>query len=128
MKKPLVAQHEVSHGTVRSYSTGFGLSLALTIASYLAASHHWATGWALVVALTALALSQLIVQLIFFLHLGRESRPRWNLNVLLFAAMVVIILVFGSLWIMKNLEYNHHNLSPVNESDQSIIKDEGYRQ
>lgn len=126
MSKPVIATHEISYGTVRTYTLGFGLSLGLTVAAYLAASHHVVSGWTLLIALTVLALSQLVVQLIFFLHLGHESRPRWNLNVLLFAAMVVFILVFGSLWIMKNLNYNHHAVAPVNESDQAIIKDEGY--
>ena len=61
------------------------------------------SGWTLVGALAALAVAQLMVQLVFFLHLGTESKPRWNLTVVLFALMVVVILVFGSLWIMKNI-------------------------
>jgi hypothetical protein len=58
------------------------------------------------------------------LHLGSESKPRWNRTALWFAAMVVTMIVFGSLWIMKNLSYDHQ--VPTNESDQSIVKDEGY--
>ncbi len=76
--------------------------------------------------LAALAVTQLLVQLLFFLHLGRESKPRWNLIVLAFAVMVVVIVVFGSLWIMKNLQYNHGHQTPE-ETDKFLIHDEGYK-
>lgn len=124
--KIVVSQHEGGSGSIRSYSIGFGLSLVLTLAAYLLASRHASGGWALVITLAALAVTQLTVQLIFFLHLGRESKPRWNLTVFAFALMVVVILVFGSLWIMKNLNYAHDNI-PVDATDQQIIKDEGYQ-
>jgi cytochrome o ubiquinol oxidase operon protein cyoD len=52
---------------------------------------------------------------VFFLHLGRESKPRWNLNALLFAVLVVVIIVFGSLWIMHNLNYHMQNPQQINK-------------
>jgi len=122
--KAIVSQHEQGQGSVRSYSIGFGLSIALTLAAYGLVVQHAAHGWALVFVLAGLAIIQLMVQLVFFLHLGRESKPRWNLSVLFFAVMVVCIVVFGSLWIMKNLAYNH----APQPSSSDIIKDEGYRQ
>jgi cytochrome o ubiquinol oxidase operon protein cyoD len=129
MNQPkVIAPHaEVARGTVRSYTTGFGLSLILTIGAYLLVAHDVFSGWSLVFALAGLAIAQLLVQLIFFLHLGRESRPRWNLTVMLFAVMVVSIVVFGSLWIMKNLNYNHMHGQPASESNKFIIHDEGYQ-
>ena len=51
-------------------------------------------------------LAQFFTQLLFFLHLGRETKPRWKLLVFLFMTMIVAILVFGSLWIMYNLNYH----------------------
>jgi cytochrome o ubiquinol oxidase operon protein cyoD len=127
MSKAVVSTHETAHGSVKSYSLGFGLSLLLTLAAYFIASKQVTEGWTMVYVLAVLAVSQLFVQLYFFLHVGRESRPRWNTAVLAFAAMVVFIVVFGSLWIMKNLNYSHtHTGSPVNESSERIIKDEGY--
>ncbi len=118
---------EVAHGSVAGYCLGFGLSLALTLAAYYLTTRQLAHGWALIFDLAGLAVIQLFVQLVCFLHLGRESRPRWNLTVLLFAAMVVGILVFGSLWIMNNLSYGHEHLPNGANADQTIIKDEGYR-
>lgn len=127
--KAIVVRHETAHGTVRSYTIGFGLSLVLTLAAYLLVTRDVFSGWTLASALVALALAQLTVQLICFLHLGRESRPRWNLTVMSFAVMVVAILVFGSLWIMQNLRYNHiHGGGPATpaETNKFIIHDEGY--
>jgi heme/copper-type cytochrome/quinol oxidase subunit 4 len=74
----------------------------------------------------SLAIAQLITQLLFFLHLEKEPKPRWNLLVLSFAVTVAVILVFGSLWIMQNLNYRHggHNGSQYSEAE--IIEDEGF--
>lgn len=103
--KAVVAQHETDRGTLRTYITGFVASIALTVTAYLLVSHHSLSRRALIAAVTGLALVQFLVQMLFFLHLGRETKPRWKLLVALFMAMVVLILVFGSLWIMTNLNY-----------------------
>jgi cytochrome o ubiquinol oxidase operon protein cyoD len=114
-------------GGYKNYLAGFGLSLGLTLLAYALVWRHVHTRHVafshrfLMLSIIVLALSQLLVQLIFFLHLGRESKPRWNLIVLIFAAGTVFILVAGSLWIMQNLKYH----MPAQPSDQSIIHDEG---
>jgi cytochrome o ubiquinol oxidase operon protein cyoD len=113
-----------SKGTLTYYVVGYLLSLELTMASYLLVtrhvnSHHVLfTHRFLVGAIATLAIMQLLVQLICFLHLNRESKPRWNLTVLAFAAIVVVILVFGSLWIMDNLNY-HQSQEQINKYIQS---------
>lgn len=91
---------------VLSYVIGFVSSIILTLVAYILVVNHVMSGAGLVAVIVGLAIIQLFVQLFFFLHLGEESKPRWNLMALLFAAMVVIIVVFGSLWIMNNLNYN----------------------
>src|SRR5664279_1324755 len=96
---------EVGRGSSWSYVVGFVLSLLLTVTAYMTVVNHVFVGWQLVMAIVVLALAQLLAQLIFFLHLGRESKPRWNLVVFLFMLMIVVILVGGSLWIMNNLNY-----------------------
>lgn len=116
---------DAAPGSVRAYTVGFALSLLVTLVAYAIASGNLAHGWTLIYILAGLALLQLFVQLVCFLHLGRESKPRWNLTVFAFAAMVVVIVVFGSLWIMKNLSYGHDH--PANASSQTIIQDEGYK-
>jgi cytochrome o ubiquinol oxidase subunit IV len=118
---PVVSRHETAHGTLGSYITGFALSVLFTLAPYYLVVNNVVTGPTLVL-LIGFALLQLLVQLVFFLHLGRESKPRWNAMLLLFAALVVIIVVVGSLWIMNNLNYNM--MSPA-ETEQRLLQEEG---
>ena len=91
-------------GSVMSYTTGFVLSIALTVVAYLIVVNHSLSGDALIVTIVGLAFIQLFVQLFFFLHLDKIS-ARGKMYVFLFMILVVSILVFGSLWIMKNLNY-----------------------
>jgi cytochrome o ubiquinol oxidase operon protein cyoD len=93
------------HGSLKLYIIGFILSLILTFLSYAIVVEELLVGWQLLGAVAFLAASQAIVQLILFLHLGSESKPRWNLLVFLFMVLVLLIIVLGSLWIMYNLDY-----------------------
>ncbi|MCB1085210.1 MAG: cytochrome o ubiquinol oxidase subunit IV [Chlamydiia bacterium] len=85
---------------------GFILSLILAIASYRIIAYHHLTKGVLVVTILALAIIQAILQMVFFLHIGLESKPRWNLAMFLFMILITVILVGGSMWIMHNLNYN----------------------
>ncbi len=105
------------------YISGFALSLLLTGTAYVLVTRHVLEGGTLVAAIIGLALVQVLVQLFFFLHLGQETKPRWKLLVLAFMLVVLGILVFGSLWIMQNLNYN---MSPESMNNY-IIKDEGIK-
>lgn len=98
--------HDSASGSYRSYISGFLFSIILTFEAYFIVSRHSMAGNKLIFTISGLAIIQLLVQLIFFLHLGRESKPRWNLTALMFAMIVVVILVAGSLWIMYHLNYN----------------------
>lgn len=119
--------------SVNSYITGFVLSLVLTLVAYslvwryVQSNYTLYTDKFLLISVAALAITQLLVQLVFFLHLSRESKPRWNLAVLSFAVLIVVILVFGSLWIMWNLDYHHASEITPAETDKYIIEDEGIR-
>lgn len=101
----VVSRHDTDHGTPRTYVTGFVLSIVLTVTAYLLVVHHALSRRILIGAVVGLALVQFLVQLVFFLRLGREAKPRWKLAVFLFMVMVVLVLVFGSLWIMTSLNY-----------------------
>lgn len=117
--------HETKHGSYAAYIVGFMLSIVLTLAAYFAIVNDWFSGTAALLFVTALAVAQLLVQLLFFLHLGQERGPRWNLMSFLFAGMVVFIVVIGSIWIMYNLDYNMTRTMTPEEIDQLIIEDEG---
>ncbi len=104
-------------GSVWSYTLGFVLSIALTFAAFGLfwlhgyTQHAFPTHGVLYATFVGLALLQLLVQLVFFLHVSRQAAARWSLLALLFALLVVAILVGGTLWIMSNLQ--HHNADPT---------------
>ena len=110
-----------------SYAAGFVLSIICTAVVYWFVDRHIANGnpdssrRLLIAFIMAFAMVQLVVQLVFFLHLGREHKPKWNMYALLFTGLIVTILVAGTLWIMANLNYN---MMPE-QQDTYIIKDEG---
>ncbi len=116
-----------SFGTHRSYIAGFIVSALCTLLAYQLVMAHVSSGheqWShpvILAGLVALGLVQLVVQLVLFLHLGQEARPRWQLWAFGFMGLVLAILVGGSLWIMNNLDYH---MMPTH-TDASIIEDEG---
>ena len=99
----VVAEHDTNRGTLASYVTGYIFSIYLTFTAYLVVYNHLFSHLTLTILIVSLALVQFVVQMVFFLHLARETKPRWKLAVTLFMMMVVLILVVGSLWIMSNL-------------------------
>jgi len=112
--------HERSHGSIASYTIGFLLAVILTMVAYVLTVRHVLAGNILVATLLGLAIIQLIVQLFFFLHIGRETKPRWRAVMLLMAIGVVVILVIGSIWIMYNLNYR---MTP--QQIQNYLRKEG---
>lgn len=91
---------------IKPYVIGFILSIILTLLAYWAVTAKAYEAGFVIAIIVGLAILQLFVQLFFFLHLGEEMRPRWRLITLSFGILVVFIVVFGSLWIMDNLNYN----------------------
>jgi cytochrome o ubiquinol oxidase operon protein cyoD len=98
-------QMDAERGTFRSYTIGFGLSIILTLVTYIATVKHILSGKGLMAVLLGLAIIQFVVQLFFFLHIGRETKPRWRLLMLFLMIIFVLIVVLGSIWIMYNLNY-----------------------
>ncbi len=96
---------EETRGMLASYIIGFAFSIGLTLVAYLGVTHNWFSNGTPSIALLVLAILQLVVQLFFFLHVGRETRPRWRLFTLFLAITVILIVVIGSIWIMYNLNY-----------------------
>jgi cytochrome o ubiquinol oxidase operon protein cyoD len=101
-----LGEHSASEA-VRNYVIGLVLAAALTIASFWVAS-----GTALLYApgvqmgLAALAIAQMGVHLVFFLHITTGSDNTNNALALAFGALVVGIVIAGSVWIMFHLNAN----------------------
>ena len=85
---------------------GFALAAGLTAASFVLAANHWLTPASLVAALVVLAIAQMIVHLIFFLHITTSPDNTNNLLALAFGVLIVCLIVFGSLWVMEHLNHN----------------------
>lgn len=118
----VTSDHEAAIGTVTSYTTGFILSVILTLGAYFLVAHHMLRGWGIVIGILGLGVVQLLIQLLFFLHLSHESKPRWNFMIFVFMLSILLIIVVGSLWIMHNLDYN---MRSPHDTDIYIQKEEG---
>ena len=108
---PVHAHHDTEQATLGLYINGFVLSIFFTLLAFGLVEYHIHNGYTvfshpfLIGATVTLALAQFFAQMYFFLHLGRETKPRWKLLVLCFMILVVFIVVAGSIWIMYNLNY-----------------------
>lgn len=109
--------------TLATYVAGYVLSILLTLLAFDIVSDGDLVGWTLTYVLMGMAVVQLIVQLVFFLHLDQERKPRWNLRVFAFMALLLLVIVFGSLWIMDNLDRYH---GPGHEKvNDYLLEEEG---
>jgi len=91
----------------RSYLTGLALALILTAIPFALVSFEMLDRTPALLAIAAAAVIQILVHLRYFLHLDLTHTPRENLLALCFAAVLVGIMIGGSLWIMFDL---HHRM------------------
>jgi cytochrome o ubiquinol oxidase operon protein cyoD len=100
-------QESAGHWVLNA-NLGLGFSVILTVAAFWAASHsqHEIWGPAVPVALIVLAIAQMGVHLVFFLHVTTGPDNTNNVLALAFGVLVVFLIVIGSIWIMANLQAN----------------------
>ena len=110
-RTPGVEEHESTAG-FRSYTVGLVLAILATIASFVVAQNNllWPPG--VPVGLVVLALAQIGVHLVFFLHLGSGPDNTNNILALTFGLLIVFLVITGSLWIIANL---NANMMPISE-------------
>ncbi|MBJ3814807.1 cytochrome o ubiquinol oxidase subunit IV [Shimwellia pseudoproteus] len=99
-------QHGASHGSVKTYMTGFILSIILTVIPFWMVMNGTASHAAILGTVLVTAVVQIFVHLVCFLHMNTSSEERWNLTAFIFTAIIIAIVVVGSIWIMWNLNYN----------------------
>ena len=93
-------------GGVLMYATGFAFAIVLTLASFWAADAHLVYGPAVPVLLAALAIGQMGVHVVFFFHISSGPDDTNNFLARAFGIFVVGLVVFGSMFIMSNLNAN----------------------
>ncbi len=101
---------EESGHWVRNANLGLGFSIVLTAAAFYLAGSDIVYAPAIPVALIVLAIAQMGVHLVFFLHITTGPDNTNNVLALAFGVLVVFLIVVGSIWIMNHLE---HNLMPM---------------
>jgi cytochrome o ubiquinol oxidase subunit IV len=92
--------HEGGHGSLKSYVIGFILSIVLTIIPLVVVMNDMMSKTGTIVLILILAVLQFAVQLWFFMHLKEGVNAKWNIAALLFAVLILILVVAGSIWIM----------------------------
>lgn len=95
--------HEGSHGSVKSYMIGFVLSIILTAIPFGLVMFPSLPKNLTVLVVVAMAMIQVVVHLVYFLHMDRSKGQRNNVSTFLFTVMVIALLVGLSLWIMFSI-------------------------
>ena len=98
-----------------SYLVGLGLAILLTATSFYVAGTDLVWQPSIPVALVVLAIAQMGVHLVFFLHLTTGPDNTNNVLALAFGVLIVMLVMGGSLWIMANL---NHNMMPMDQMMQ----------
>ncbi|MDO4905484.1 MAG: cytochrome o ubiquinol oxidase subunit IV [Lautropia sp.] len=100
-------EDEELHVSTREYVTGFVLSVILTAIPFAMVMGKWvqkaaaAAYWIL-----GLGAIQIVVHMVYFLHMNRKAQGGWTLMALMFTVLMVIITLAGSLWVMFHLDAN----------------------
>lgn len=104
-KEPTLAEIQKQwHGTLKSYIIGFVISIILTFIAFFLVYERLFSGYALIYTIVGLGIAQAIAQLIFFLHVGQEAKPRWETFIFLIMVLLLLIIAIGSMWIMFDLD------------------------
>jgi cytochrome o ubiquinol oxidase subunit IV len=116
--------HSSAHGSARSYIVGFLLSLVFTAIPYYMVVNKTVSGSTLLAMILGVAVLQMIIQIVFFLHLGRGPKPLYNVAFFVSTVGIILVVVGGSIWIMNHLNYN---MAPT-EASKYLAEKEGIYQ
>lgn len=93
-------------GGLSSYVIGFVASILLTAAAFGAVLYGHLPGQVTIVVIAFLAVVQIIVHLVCFLHMNASSAQRWNVMAFAFTVVIVAVVVVGTIWVMYNANIN----------------------
>lgn len=102
---------EAGHGSLKGYVIGFVLSLVLTaIPFWLVMGKVFPSSSVTAIVILAFAAVQIVVHMVYFLHMNAKSEGGWTILALIFTLVLVVITLSGSLWVMYHL---NHNMMPA---------------
>jgi cytochrome o ubiquinol oxidase operon protein cyoD len=100
----------VPHSTLGGYATGFVLAVILTaIPFWLVMGKVFNNSGAAGIVLLGLASVQIVVHMVYFLHMNGKAEGGWSMLAMLFTALIVVIVLSGSIWVMYHM---NHNMMP----------------
>ncbi len=100
----------VPHSTLKGYATGFVLAVILTaIPFYLVMTGAIKDSGTMGLVLLGMAAVQIVVHMIYFLHMNSKVEQGWSMLAMLFTLMLVVIMLSGSIWVMYHM---NHNMMP----------------
>ena len=97
------------HGSLKGYMIGFVLSVILTAIPFALVMTGVLPTQATALIVMGFAVVQIVVHMIYFLHMNSKSEGGWTMLALIFTIIVVVIALSGSLWVMYHL---NHNMMP----------------
>ena len=98
---------------IRNYLIGFCLAALLTIVSFVVARTSLFWQPSIPIALFVLAIAQMGIHLVFFLHITSGPDGTNNVMALAFGVLIVFLLIGGSLWIMGHLNHNMPGMEQI---------------
>lgn len=111
---------EAAHGTLKSYTIGFVLSVILTaIPFWLVMGHVIVDSRMTALVIMAFGFVQIIVHMHYFLHMNTKSEGGWTFLALIFTTVMVVITLAGSMWVMSHM---NGNMMPMAPADMSHMK------
>ncbi|PZP40090.1 MAG: cytochrome o ubiquinol oxidase subunit IV [Pseudomonas fluorescens] len=117
-----------AHGTLNTYLIGFALSVFLTIIPFWLVMGRplegvFDTNVPVAFLLLAFAVVQMVVHMVFFLHMSPKSEGGWTLMALFFTLILVVIVMSGSMWVMYHM---NTNMMPVHDMSNMDTTGEGW--
>jgi cytochrome o ubiquinol oxidase operon protein cyoD len=104
-----------SHSTFKGYMTGFVLSIILTaVPFWLVMGNVFANSTTTAFVILGFAAVQMVVHMIYFLHMNSKSEGGWNMLALMFTLVLVVITLAGSIWVMYHM---NANMMPKSEQE-----------
>ena len=106
-------EDEGPHSTVKGYTIGFVLSVILTVIPFwLVMGKVFENSSTTALVILGFAAVQIVVHMIYFLHMNAKSENGWSILALIFTLVLVVILLAGSLWVMFHLNTNMMPMAP----------------
>ena len=105
MSQAAIDSTGASRGSLKSYLTGFILSLILTAIPFALVMSGTLSSSAILAGIFSAGIVQILVHLHYFLHLDTSSAARWNMLAMIFTLLIMVLFVGGTIWIMNNLNY-----------------------